>query len=402
MRYEEGFLGNLPQFFRIDFSQLLLVTDRSLCYTRFYVQLFYNMELGMIYSNEKWINMAKFVAIVAVLLHHMSGFLYNSPSVAIFSYVDVSLFIFLMGITTYWSFERNLGKLKTKVIQKVSSIVISYLVATAVYQLVVFHFFDLERYIQAVIHFNASGPLYFILLYIQLIVVSPFLFYIIKFYTFKIADTKKKLFVIVLCSLGVFLISFLTSRYSNILDVYGGGGKLFGGKYLILLYAGMILAASYDKMKPSFLGFFVFLVLTFCWWRFECWDRFALDRRFHFGKGLGQTNFSLMLMSFLVAGLLFNLEALLRKRAILRRIRDIWSWFGSHTLYIFMYHMLFFNYVLLRMEFLSGNIWIKRIGYMSVMLFGPIAMEYVFSGAKTIYRQTKNYLLKEILDTKAS
>ena len=112
-----------------------------------------------------WIDMAKFVAIVAVMVDHTNGILYHRSSIALASYFSVSLFILLMGITSFWSFERNFGNLK---------------LATAVYQVTAYRSFDFLTYLMAVIHFNASGPFYFVLLYIQLLLAAPVLFYMIK------------------------------------------------------------------------------------------------------------------------------------------------------------------------------------------------------------------------------
>lgn len=146
-------------------------------------------------KKENWINMAKFIAILAVMVDHTNGVLYTRRSVALASYFSVSLFIFLMGITTFWSYERNVGKLKTKVIQKISAISVSYFLATAVYQVAAFHNFDFGRYVTALISFNASGPFYFVLLYIQLVFVSPFIFYLIKI----IGKTNSKKIAVIHC-----------------------------------------------------------------------------------------------------------------------------------------------------------------------------------------------------------
>lgn len=58
-------------------------------------------------NKERWINIGKFVAIFAAIVDHLRGSLYSSEGIQRISYVSVSLFIFLMGITTYWSFENS-------------------------------------------------------------------------------------------------------------------------------------------------------------------------------------------------------------------------------------------------------------------------------------------------------
>ena len=51
--------------------------------------------------------MAKTVAILAVLVNHTNGLLYTNQNIALLSYFSVSLFIILLGITTFFIFSRN-------------------------------------------------------------------------------------------------------------------------------------------------------------------------------------------------------------------------------------------------------------------------------------------------------
>lgn len=144
-------------------------------------------------KKEYCINMAKFVAILAVLVDHTNGVLYSRRSIAMSSYFSVSLFILLMGITTYWSFERNFGQLRNKIIKQIARMAGVYLVATAIYQMAAFRNFDLQAFMTAAVHFNASGPFYFILLYMQLLLVSPLIFYGMKLYHKKLLGNKVRL-----------------------------------------------------------------------------------------------------------------------------------------------------------------------------------------------------------------
>lgn len=49
----------------------------------------------------RWIDCAKTVAIIAVLVDHNSGLLYQNNNIKIISYFSVSLFILLAGITAF-------------------------------------------------------------------------------------------------------------------------------------------------------------------------------------------------------------------------------------------------------------------------------------------------------------
>lgn len=129
---------------------------------------------------ERWINIAKCVAILAVITDHVNGVLYTNSKFAYASYFSVSLFVLLMGVTTYWSFKRSQNEIYKKVVKKVWSILVSYSAAVFIYYAVAFHSFSWIEYKNYWINFNISGPHYYVLLYIQLVLVSPMIFYFLN------------------------------------------------------------------------------------------------------------------------------------------------------------------------------------------------------------------------------
>lgn len=126
---------------------------------------------------EKWINVGKFLAILAVMVDHTNGVLYINQGIAYGSYFSVSLFILLMGITTYYSYEKSKITLGKKVMQRIKGIAIPYIVATVISSIFIYHFFDLQMILQMLLQF--SGPHYFVLLYVQLLLVSPVMFVVV-------------------------------------------------------------------------------------------------------------------------------------------------------------------------------------------------------------------------------
>lgn len=189
-------------------------------------------------------------------------------------------------------------------------------------------------------------------------------------------------------------ISYFTTNYSNILNVYGGGGKLFGGTYLILLYLGMLFAEleRFIKRNAKIAGILLFAGAVILWWRFEVRDGFALDRKIPFGGGFNPPSVSSITMVLLVAGFVYCLGEIVaeRKNRFVQTAAAIWNWLGKHTLYIFLYHRFFLDYVL--PHFAAGcSKWPKRFVYFAVMIFGSIAIEYVVRGIKKIGK----YYVKE-------
>lgn len=55
----------------------------------------------------KWINCAKAMAILAVMIDHTNGILYTNHNVALASYFSVSLFVIISGMMSFLSNERH-------------------------------------------------------------------------------------------------------------------------------------------------------------------------------------------------------------------------------------------------------------------------------------------------------
>jgi len=171
----------------------------------------------------KWINCAKCVAILAVLVDHTNGVLYTNQNIAMASYFSVSLFILLAGVTIHWSNERKFfdgfNCVGSVLKNRVWKIALPYMVATFIYQIVIFRYFDFNQYVGFLLHFNASGPFYYILLYLQLTAVSPILYAMIR----KSRTWKYPIVLQAFGLVGVVYVAYLTTNYSNILEIYGGG-----------------------------------------------------------------------------------------------------------------------------------------------------------------------------------
>lgn len=131
-------------------------------------------------SQERWVNVGKAIAILAVLIDHTKGYCYTDNYIQIASFFSVSLFILLMGVTTYWSFSKSKISLKMKVGGRILKIISAYALAVLVYLVCLTHHIDLNEYLTYFVHFNIAGPHYYVLLYLQLLLISPLLFYALK------------------------------------------------------------------------------------------------------------------------------------------------------------------------------------------------------------------------------
>lgn len=94
-----------------------------------------NNYFKKIESNNRahWVDMAKLLAIVGVMIDHTNGVLYTNQSIAFSSYYSVSLFILVMGVTNYWSYKKVYGSAITKVYKGCWKIFRPYICATFIY-----------------------------------------------------------------------------------------------------------------------------------------------------------------------------------------------------------------------------------------------------------------------------
>lgn len=324
----------------------------------------------------KWLNFAKLIAIIAVITDHTNGYLYGNQDIAKGSYFSVSLFILISGITSYISNSHREETWKESIIRGCKKIFIAYIISVVIYEIVIHQSFDFLRYLKHLIHFNISGPHYYVSLYIQMMIVNRVLFNLLKLF-----DNKKYTFIyeiITFCIIVV--ISSYTTLYTNILDIYGGGGKVLGGTYLILFYIGMLIMKYkiFDKITylKSCLCFVCGGIGWFVWWKYLCNTDSCIDTYFPFGTGLNPPGVSLMVLALFTLVVCYGFFTILEKTNFISKLIDFISWLGNRTLYIFLYHSLFLNKIFIP-NFYLQNLWIMRIIVFSIIFIGSISIEYV-------------------------
>ncbi len=327
-----------------------------------------------------WIDVAKFMAILAVLIDHTDGLLYQDERIAYFSYYSVSLFILLMGITSYWSLARNNESVFFKVKSGCWKIFRPYFTATLVYCFLQTKCLDLGFLVERLVHFDASLPFYYVLLYIQLLLVAPAIYYFLTY----VACGKRKIVIEIAGFLVVLAVAGFNVNYSNILGVYGGGGILFGGTYMVLLYIGMLCGKYYpqkiNNLVFSLVALGISLFMTITWWFFITKDKFHVDSLLPFGDGIQPPSISLVIYAILMGCTIFFLEKVLSIIG-LKQPLALMAYLGRHTLYIFLYHRAFIDFFFpsffARTGIAISNIWLLRALYFGAMFLGPLIIEKV-------------------------
>ena len=159
------------------------------------------------------------MAILAVMVDHTAGILYTDAGFHWASFYSVSLFILISGMLSYRSNSRHHYSYGRTVAHSLKKITIAYILATFIYHIFTYKAFDFVTYLRSLIFFNASGPLYYVLLYISLMLVNKIMY---NFVAFKTRAAVLKDLSVGYC---VIAIAYITTNYSNILNVYGGGGE---------------------------------------------------------------------------------------------------------------------------------------------------------------------------------
>lgn len=348
---------------------------------------------------EKWINIVKCLAIFCVMIDHTAGVLYTAREVQLASFCSVSLFILAMGVTTYWSYESSKEKLGIKVIKRVKRILVPYIITIFLYMISIYRAFDMEGAVSYFWHFNISPPLYYIMLYIQLLLISPLVYYLINciFKEIKLGKLLKSVIALVFAC-GILLVSILLSNYTNIFSIYGGGGKLLGGTYLLLLYIGMLVGVFYEKIKKiEFIHKAVLLVAAVCgtnlWFRFICVNNFGLDQKIMVSY-INPPGPSLMIYAIIVLFVVMLAIDLLERtgREAVNIILKPFDYIGSHTLYIFLYHRWWLDFVI---PYIPENIRfcnkiISWIMYFGIMIVGSLIIEMVINKMIEIVKASYN------------
>ncbi len=328
----------------------------------------------------KWINFAKLTAILAVLIDHSEMILYSNGGISMATYFSVTLFVFISGMMLYKSVTgHNLGYLNT-VSKNLKRILPAYMLAVFIYQLAYTGFFDFTTYLGYLINFNICGHFYYVAVYIQLTLIGWVL-------VRTISNISCKYSVLIEAAVGILIlaVSSYTTLHTNVLYIYGGGGKLFGGTYLFIFYLGMFAMKHNIFGKINFTTAMILTIIslacTVIWWKFECINHYSLDAKLPFGEGINPPSVSTTVMMLCVAIFCFSFITVLENITKLTAIVDFMSKLGRHTLYIFLYHRIVLDKFLVPMVNI-GNIWIKRIIFMLLMISVPVIIEYILTEIK--------------------
>lgn len=200
----------------------------------------------------QWIDFMKAMAIFAVLVDHTRGELYTNRTFQFISFYSVSLFIIVSGITSYNSYEKNKGiSYGQDIKRKLKAILIPYGIATIVYTTFSLNWtFDLMTFITTFLNFKADAVFYFVLFYIQLMLISkPLCMFVSSVKEAKRPGYQKALIHLIATALLMYA-AHIFINHTFMLNVHGAGKILFGGTWLFVYYIGIVIGSYVDKPLP--------------------------------------------------------------------------------------------------------------------------------------------------------
>lgn len=326
-------------------------------------------------SKIGWIDFLKGISIITVIFDHLFNVIYYNHTANLYTVFSVSLFIFLAGVTSVISIDRNKEPLGRYQLRRIKGVFIPYAVATAVYGFVnMGYHFDAENFWSDLIHFRAAGPFYFVVFYCQLILVAPFLF--------RILINKKFLFQLTSVVIIYALAKYLT-HHTEVGRIYGGGGRVLGGSYLFVFYLGMLFFLLYKKHWDKFNQIWMYLVgiilsasliivISVSGWVNVGWSN--------------PPNKYTIIYTLSVFVLTFSTFLLASKWRFSKMLLSLIEYVGKYSYYIFLYHLLAIFYatnLFIRFELPEGLT--KCVLYLSFAILIPLLIGVITKNRGLIF-----------------
>lgn len=333
----------------------------------------------------KWIDAAKFVAWGGVMTQHVNNLFYYDQRIFKSTWYAVALFIIISGYLTACSYEKK-GAIHIR--KRISDLLLTYSIATVLYVFYQERFLDVETLFFHIIHFDASGPFYYIWVYCQLIIISPILLGALNW-----ADTegKKKYLRRTAVLMAVLFICYFNVTYTSAFKLSSSGGHLGGGIWLFFWYMGMRLKAflDYEFKYPKFV--FCLNVILLCIWEYIFIFK---DYIMYFPAMFGDTQISGLNWMHALQAILVLLIVKSGIECVKSKNNSIWNivvrvicLIGKNTLYIFLYHLLFLE---IGMKLWPGqNVFGRRLFLSGLMILGPLCLKYV---KDMVYNWSKLYV----------
>lgn len=312
-----------------------------------------------------WIDIAKSVAILGVVLQHARGWAYSTDVIYRSLIFAVGLFVMLGGYNITNSYIRNK---KAGVAKRLLGMILPYIFATLIYCIYSGEITDIKAVLMHLIHFDAMAPLYYVAVYSQLVIITPALLFILN----KCNEGTAALKALKYCGAWalILLVCYLTANFTGVPGIIIGGGNLFAGPWLMFWFAGMcmamLLTARYKAdfsergKKIATAVFAISMVLLLLWHYFIALKGMGDGMPALFNSDQVPLTWAHAAEVLLIFAWFYSSSALFDDKRM-----SVLGFLGRHSLYIFMFHVLFLEiYVSHFFNFL-----LNRVGRLNTIVF---------------------------------
>ncbi len=190
----------------------------------------------------------RFIACFAVMIVHITAigvteYIHGSFPYTLMLYINRSLkfttpvFIFLSGVTSFYSYSNKNREFNYVefLIKRLSKVLIAYLIWCVIYYEVYirlgYYARDNNFFVESVLQGTISYHLYFVIIIVQMYIVGPLFYFILK-------NTEKKVPILILAG----IITYICAEFIR----YELSDRLFL-KYMVFYMLGIFLTMEYDK-----------------------------------------------------------------------------------------------------------------------------------------------------------
>jgi len=188
----------------------------------------------------------RFIACFAVMLVHITatgvtGYIYGSFPQIVMLFINSSvkfttpMFIFLSGVTSFYSYREKKFKYMPFITRRLRKVLIAYFVWCVIYYSAYikfgFYIFDINFFTKSVLLGTMSYHLYFVIIIVQMYIVGPIFYKMLK-------NSNKKILILIVSA----IITVLCAEYIR----FENADRLFL-KYIFFYMFGIFVSLEYDK-----------------------------------------------------------------------------------------------------------------------------------------------------------
>ena len=289
-------------------------------------------------ERKMWIDTLKLVAILGVIANHTQKVLYETMTIMQASLFCVTLFVLANGITSYASNKHRMNEPYLKYIgTKLKKVFLPYVVISLMY--IYFNEgtrIDLEKALITLLSFSASGPMYYLFIYLQLILIGRAMTMLVDI----IAARKYSWLLYIVTGTILYLFSFWNMVHTIVPHILLAN-FLFGGTYLFVFYIGMLFGRFFERIKlnrrTALLTLICSLAFCLCWLFFVMCRFLLVDNKVDYFTAINPPGLIVIIYAVFILIIVWSLDAFVQSlnSKVVYSLRRAISSGGAHIVYLY-------------------------------------------------------------------